>query len=457
MDISCRHYKFWLVLACSFGFLLGETGRSYAQTSDSPNSDSVLPNGPSIQRYFNREEYRVSVLHQTTERSSTGLTLDDALENALLINPSVRMLESKIQAAHGRWYQAGRPNNPVLSYAADDIGEEGTAGKHGISFSQTYITADKLELSQAVIYQEIMSLEQSLAVMRMRVATDVRQAFIKVAIQQRRVATARELMQKNQDIANSTSQLLEGLEITKNIFLQANLEVERIRLVLERAKIDLQGAWRQLAVMMAEPTRTEEQVDFDYLVLGEDLDFDWIRDKLLTENPTITSAWAQVERARWAVARARAGAVPNLQVGAVVQHVALTDEVVAGVQVGMAIPYWNKNTGAIQSAHSELIAAQRNVDRLELQLSNQLAIAFKDYQSAKVSVQRYRDVLSPKAIEIVDLVQKRFDAGETNYVNVFTAQRTLLGVQAEWLDSLDRYWESRTLLDGLLLNNHLNQ
>ncbi|PHR98621.1 MAG: hypothetical protein COA78_25905 [Blastopirellula sp.] len=457
MNTSVKQSKLWFASVCCFGLLIGEAAICSAQTRDNPHSDALLPTGPSIQRYFNQEDYQVSFLPQNLELPSTGLTLDDALENALLINPVVRMLESKVHAARGRWYQAGRPNNPVLSYAADDIGEESKAGKHGFSFSQTYITADKLALSQAVIDQEIVTLEQNLAVARMRVATDVRQAFIKVAIQQQRVSTAHELIKMNQDIAASTDLLFKSLEIAKNDTLQAALEVERVQLVLDRSIIDLQGAWRQLAVVMAEPNRSKELVKFDFRELGENLDFNWIRDKLLTENPLISSAWAKVERARWAVARARAGAIPNLQVGAVVQHASITDEVVVGVQVGMAIPYWNKNSGAIQSAQSELIAAQRNVDRLELQLSQQLAIAFRDYHLAQVSVDRYNNSLLPKAIDIVDLVHKRLDAGETNYVNLFTAQRTLLGIQVEWLESLDRYWESRTLLDGLLLNNHLNQ
>ncbi len=60
-----------------------------------------------------------------------SLTLDDLQSMALANNPTLAQAAARVQAARGRWVQAGLHPNPKIGYMADDIGAMDTAGKQG--------------------------------------------------------------------------------------------------------------------------------------------------------------------------------------------------------------------------------------------------------------------------------------------------------------------------------------
>ena len=68
----------------------------------------------------------------------------------------------------------------------------------------------------------------------------------------------------------------------------------------------------------------------------------------------MAAAAANVERAEWAVQRAYAEAVPNLDVQAVVQSDRATNSSNANLQVTMPIPWLDHNQGGIRQAEAEL-------------------------------------------------------------------------------------------------------
>jgi cobalt-zinc-cadmium efflux system outer membrane protein len=72
-----------------------------------------------------------------------------------------------------------------------------------------------------------------------------------------------------------------------------------------------------------------------------------------------------------------AGRVPNIDALASVKYDASTHSTMAGLSIGVPLPVFDRNQGNIRRAQAELIGAEAEVQRLELQLRNRLAAAFQ--------------------------------------------------------------------------------
>ncbi len=167
-------------------------------------------------------------------------------------------------------------------------------------------------------------------------------------------------------------------------------------------------------------------------------------------------ARAEVRRARWALDRAIAEPVPDVTAQLAAQYDTATSDPIAGVQIGAPIPLWNKNQGGVQQAESAVVAAVRNVERVELSLRERLADAFQDYSDAKIQTQTYAEEILPKAKETFELVSRGYEAGEVGYLAMLNAQQTYFETNLAYIDSLRDAWRSTQRIDGLLLDESLN-
>jgi len=177
--------------------------------------------------------------------------------------------------------------------------------------------------------------------------------------------------------------------------------------------------------------------------------------RLLTESPQVARAQAGVQRARWAVQRQCAGRVPDLDTLASVRHDTSTDSTIASVTIGMPLPVFDRNQGNIRRAQAELIDAEQEVQRLELQLYNRLATAFQRYDNARQQVERYSKNVLPTAQESLDLIVAGYHQGEFPYLTLLTAQRTYFRVNLIYLESLQALRSSTIAIEGLLLSGAL--
>ena len=132
-----------------------------------------------------------------------------------------------------------------------------------------------------------------------------------------------------------------------------------------------------------------------------------------------------------------------------------TGDVVTSVQLGVALPIWNRNQGGIRQARAEVSAAQQNIERVELDLKNRLAGAFQAYADARIQVEGFSQEILPKARETLELVQNGYEQGEVGYLDFLAAQRTYSQTSLTYIEALRTLWQSSVRIEGLLLENSL--
>ena len=91
---------------------------------------------------------------------------------------------------------------------------------------------------------------------------------------------------------------------------------------------------------------------------------------VLTDNPSLLAAQARVDRARFAIQRARKEPIPNVDLMVSVRQNNLTGSDNANVQLGVPLPIFDKNQGNISSTEAEWVAACNEVKRIQLDLQD---------------------------------------------------------------------------------------
>ncbi|MEX2561349.1 MAG: TolC family protein, partial [Pirellulales bacterium] len=383
------------------------------------------------------------------------LTLDQLEQIAMANNPAIGQAAARVQAARGRWVQDGLYPNPVAGYVGSEIGNEGRGGQQGGFVSQEFVRGGKLRLNRAVAGQRIREAQQELAIARQRVLTDVRLQFYEVLFAQRTLEIAEQLLDIGEEGVKTAGDLLRIGDVSRFDLLQAQIERDSSAIQVSNARNRHAAAWRRLSAVTGagelRPARLRGELE------PRLPEFTWHESlsRLLAESPELAAAEARAAAARRVLQRARAEPIPNYQVEVSAQHDNASGDAIAGVEIGMALPVFNRNQGAIRQAQAEWVAACREVQRIELALQSRLASAFEQYSNARQQTRRYAESILPNARTSLDLVATGYRGGEFNYITLLTAQRTFFQTNVAYLDALAALRRGTIAIEGLLLSDSL--
>lgn len=395
----------------------------------------------------------------TTRLPTSDLTLADLEDTALANNPALVQASSLVEAAQGTWLQVGLVPNPVLGYSGQQLGSGGQAEQQGVFLGQEFVTGHKLSLNREVAGWEVERIQQNLEAVRLRVLTDVRIGYYDVLIAQRRRDLSANLLGISERAVEAAQALFRGDEVSEADPLRARVETDQARILLENAANQHVEAWRRLAAVLGTPDLELKRLDGRLEPDGIELSWDETLQQVLSESPEMAAALADVEAARWAINRAHAEVVPNVEVQTVVQGDRGTGSTNANLQVTLPLPLINRNQGGIQRAYAESVAAERAVDRLTLDLQARLASAFQRYQSARNQVDRYSRTggILQNAERTLELIRAGYRAEEFDVLDLLTAQRTYFQTNLAYLDSLRQLWTATMEIRGLLLRGSLSR
>ena len=388
---------------------------------------------------------------QQGDVSFTPLSLSEAESIAEASHPAIAEKAALVRAARGNYVQVGLPPNPSAGYVGSEIGNDGKGGQQGAYVSQTFIRGNKLELNRQVACQEIRVLQQELAAEQFRVRNRVRIALYSVLLAQREVDLTSGLVEVSTQASDTVTKLFDAQEARRVDVLQANIERDRIVIKLRQAEAKRDAAWRKLAIAMGQPEMARRQVEADLESLGWTHDWDETKQMLLEGSPELAGLMMEIQKARAVLSRACVEPVPDVTAQLSVQYDDSTDYTVTGVQIGMPIPLWNRNQGGIAEARSKLTAAQRKMETVELDLSSQLADRMRQYAAAKAQADAYREGILGRAEENLQLTRESYQAGELDYLELLTVQRTYFESNLDYLNSLGQVNQSVQLISGFLL------
>lgn len=388
--------------------------------------------------------------------STTELRLEDLEGMALRFNPTLAQAAAAIDQQRGVWQQVGLYPNPQVGYLRSDPSGTGNTRSEGIFVSQEIVTHGKLRLGRAVEAQEIRRLDTELEAQRARVLNDVRIRYYEVLGAQQVDAIAEDLSRSAAEGLQLTEKLHQAQGATRADILQARIQDQGARATLDDARVRYDAAWRQMTAMIGVPQMVPTPLVGHLDEALPPLDFEACFIGLTAASPQLQAAQIRIQHAQQEVLRERAAVHPNVTVQTVTEFDHTNGGTTVSTLLAAPLPVFNRNQGNIYHAYADIREAQAEVQRVRLVLHDQLAEAFRRYESARIRVERLQTHILPDADENLRLVADGQRQGEFSLFQVLTARQLYAQSHLAYAESLTELRKVATEIDGYLLTGGLN-
>ncbi|MFC1661547.1 TolC family protein [Gemmatimonadota bacterium] len=165
----------------------------------------------------------------------------------------------------------------------------------------------------------------------------------------------------------------------------------------------------------------------------ESLDPEALVEMALAQRPDVLAAIAQEGVAQRERQLASREAIPNLDIGAVLDRNASDSETTYGLRVSLPIPFWNRNQGVREAARAmeELRTIQRQ--DLELRVRGEVLTALDAFQTATEELELLSATVLEPTRENRVLLQRAYEAGQVDLPTTLLLQTHQLGAElAYW-------------------------
>jgi cobalt-zinc-cadmium efflux system outer membrane protein len=384
------------------------------------------------------------------------LTLADLEKLALAGNPTIQAAAALVQQQQGLLKQAGLYPNPAAGYVRTDPDQPGQSETQGLFLSQEFVTAGKLRLARAAGTQDVERSNWQLEAQRARVLNDVRIRYYETLGAQQAVLAAGELERLADEGVRVTRELVKAGQGTRPDVLQAELQRDAVRIALQDAKYRLEAAWRQLANVVGipglQPAALAGSLEGDI----PHLDWQTSLRQLLAASPVLRAQEAEIRAAAYELKLARAQAIPNVNVQVVAQRDHVLKFSTVSTLVSLPVPLFNRNQGNVLNAEGLLLQQQKEYERVQLALTDQLAVSFRQYLTLRNQVERVRQEILPRARQNLDLTSEAYRAGRFDFLRVLTARQTWFQTNLAYVDALTELHKVAIEITGLQLTGGLN-
>jgi cobalt-zinc-cadmium efflux system outer membrane protein len=386
------------------------------------------------------------------------LTLSDLQHLAVTNSPVIRQRVADVRGAEGAAKQAGAYPNPSVGYEADTAGTGATAGYQGMFFDQTIKTGGKLKLSQAMAVMDVETARVNLRAAQSDVATQVRSAYFAVLVAEENMRVSRALAEVTDEAYRI--QLLQHRGGLAAYYEPAQLRsyAFQARGALVQARNAYVLAWKQLAAALGltgmPPTDLVGRIDMPVPA------YEWDRavNRVLTEHTDVVNARVTEQRARYNLRLQQVTPVPDVSLHLAIQKDYTTPPftVVSTMQVGLQVPVWDQNKGAIAQAQAQLLSAVENHHTVRDDLYGRLADAFQRYRSNLTLLEYYQKHILPDQVRFFRGVYARYgeDPG-VSFADVVNAQQALGSGIATYITTLGAMWTAVTDVANLLQTDDL--
>jgi len=384
------------------------------------------------------------------------LTLAELQDLALTNNPTIRQLSASAQAAADYRYQVGLSANPIVGYSATQLADQGT-DQHVVTVEREFVTADKLQLNRNVLGHAVEAQRWDVESQRYRVLTDVRLAFVDALVAQRRIDVIEDFHEVLSEGVSVAKQQFDAGEAAQSDQLQAEIELNEVDVQRQQAQFAWDAAWQEMAAIAGVPNMERSELTGKLNPQVGTLQWDGIYTDLLGNSPELLASYSRVSQARSNMTRQEVQHIPNIIASIEAGHDNSTGSGMINVFVGAPIPIFNDNSGNVSAAYREYCRATHAVKRIEMSLKARLAGVAREYDSARVAVERYEQQILPKAKQTLDQAERAYGSGEFSFNEILTVRRTYYNTNLQYIDALGKLAKAHAQIDGLLLTGGLDE
>jgi cobalt-zinc-cadmium efflux system outer membrane protein len=367
------------------------------------------------------------------------LTLRAAISQALDKNPALKGFGHRLRAQDGRIRTASQA--PPLELKAELENVAGTGTTQGVDVAEATFTlsrviemGDKRALRERVALATREDLEIERQAAQLDVVADVTRRFIHVASDQEQLA----LTQRATQLAVST---LDAVRRRVGAGRAPDAEMNRATVSLARARIEEEHAEHELLTSRHKLAATWGSMEATFGAVTGDLyqspalpAFETLVGRL-EGNPDFLR-FATAERLKDAEVRlAQARARADLTVSAGVRRLEAADDQAFVVAVTMPLFTRSRSRGAVDEAQSLRALSGSEQEARRVEVNAQLYELYQELRHSITEATTLREVVLPEVEAALRNTQLAFERGRYSYLEWTDAQRELIAVQRDRIES----------------------
>jgi len=381
-----------------------------------------------------------------------ALSLSQALQRTVATSPRLAAADRTIGMSEGRRIQANALPNPTLSFDADNVAPGGSVP--GQPIQTTLLLSQLIELggkrdarvSAALGEYDAARLEREAS--RLELLSEVTAAFVAALAAQRRVV----LLDRH---AGALKKLVPLVQRRVDAGASSPAEVSRVetaigfvRLEVERSRLALAQARRELAVLMGTDAPDFNAVAGDFGALSRPAPFEAIV-RAIEDNPKLTRWTAIRARRDSELLSARLKAVPDVTASLGWRRYEDTPENALRFGVSVPIPVMDRNRGGIREAQE---AAQKTEADRAINRQTLIGIVGKAHDgalSALSQIDLLRRVILPTARKTLATIEAGYDQGRFTALEILDANQRVADAELMEHDALASLHTALATIEGL--------
>lgn len=379
-------------------------------------------------------------------------TLEQITAEALCNNPELRYFEASVSAAKGGTRTARTIQNPELSVApgvkhlADPANSQNEF--HGnFELTQLFQFPGKRALKIAIAEKNVEVQKLALEGFRFALAAKVRRAFYELLAAQRVTGLRNEQVGSAQTFVESSRKRAESGYASDFETVKSQAEL----IAAQRGLLDSQGkvaaARVTLNSLLGRPPSATLSVtgSLDSAVMRRASSSEFLA-LALARNPSLRTLGVQAEAAGLTLRSTRFGRRPDFAVGPQVEYT--KDEQIYGLGLTVALPFWDRKAGEIQTATAEQQKALAEIEKTRLEISGAVTKAAANLESARSQLALYTPAFLDRLKNFVAQAEQSYAQSATTLIIYLDAKRTYFDALANYYESLGNVAEQRAELES---------
>lgn len=396
-------------------------------------------------------ESRAKVRARVDDLMAKPLTLDRALQVAMLNNRELRATLEELGVAQADLVDAGLLANPTIS--GDLVNStKGNGLGGGLALSQSllsvFLIPAKKRIAKARLSQVVVLVGQSALVL----ARDVRVAYMRAQAAEQTVDLHRARTQAAEVAAELADRQIEAGNINP-------LDHQLFAAALDHARVELADVQLAATVAREELTRLlglwGEDVDWTFAApiadaLPPETDLGSLEQQGIRDRLDLSAARIEAESVALALKLRRRGLVPEVNVGVTARNEVGDDlghEWVVGPSLSIEIPIFNPGHADIARIQAYLRQAEHRQQDLAIMVRSEIRVHRAELVAARRKVEYYQQKILPRAESVTELTLQQYNAMQLGTYQLLETRSDQLEAHQEYVEALRDYWIARSELE----------
>ena len=366
-------------------------------------------------------------------------TLEAILNVAEQRNPSLAASLAGVDASRGEALTARAYPNPTTTVTG------GRGETRGISpeFSRAEYQATLVQPLEWPFKREsrILGAEARVETARLDAASfrlflraEVKEAFYRVVLAQRRLDLAVQNLETVKDLDRSVEVRVKTGEAAAFELVKADVELLKAQKEVDRARSQVELARTSLNALLGNALPRTFRLSGDFSPIKSWPALDLLIEKGLEVHPTVARQRRDVERWQHQLSFEKQARVPDVGVGGL--YIRDVDKEAFVAVLSVPLPLWDRRRGQIATAIAEGRRAEAELNRARSELTRAIAREYQNFRIAADQLKVFETGLLKQADEALRIAQISYRQGASDLLNLLDAQRVRLTTLQEYYIAL---------------------